>query len=70
MLTLITYLQDLIVSWTILYITYGVARFTRRCFLWSTRSLSFKLGTAPLLHGDRTFFPMFRCRSRNPDGPR
>jgi hypothetical protein len=69
-LTLITYLQDLVVSWTILYITYGVARFTGRCFRWSTRSLSFKLGTAPLLHADRTPFPMFRCRSRNSDGPR
>jgi len=44
MLTLITFLQALIVSGTILYVTYCLMRFTAHCVLWLIGKLSFKPG--------------------------
>jgi hypothetical protein len=49
MLMLTTYLQDLIVSGTIVYVTYCFMRITAYCVLWLIGILSFKQGDD--LHG-------------------
>jgi hypothetical protein len=47
MLTLITFLQDLIVSGAIVYATYSLMHFTAYCVLWSIGKLSFKPDDEP-----------------------
>jgi hypothetical protein len=42
MLTLITFLQNLIVSGAIIYAAYSLMHFTAYCVLWSIGKLSFK----------------------------
>jgi hypothetical protein len=54
MLTLTTFLQDLIVSGTIVYVTYFFMRFTAYCLLWLIGKLSFKPGDNRRHHADRT----------------
>ncbi len=57
MLTLITLLQALIVSGTIVCVTYGLMRVTAYCVLWLIE-LSFKPSDDPQRHADRTPFRM------------
>lgn len=46
MITLITFLEALIISGTIVYAIYGLMRLAACCVLWSVRKLSLKRGRA------------------------
>lgn len=54
MLTLTNFLQDLIVSGTIVYVTYCFMRFTAYCLLWLIGKLPFKPGENRRRHAGRT----------------
>jgi hypothetical protein len=49
MLTLITFLQALILSGTIVYVSYCLMRFTAYCVLWLIEKLTIKAGGDPSL---------------------
>ena len=54
MLTLTSFLQDLIVSGTIVYISYCCMRIAAYCVLWLIGMLSFKQGDGPHRFAERT----------------
>jgi hypothetical protein len=54
MLTLTAFLQNLIVSGTIVYVTYCFMRIAAYCVLWLIGILSFKQGDAPHRYAEQT----------------
>jgi len=58
MLTLISFLQALIVSGTIVFVTYCLMRFTAYCVLWLIEKRPFKPRDDPHRQADRTSLRM------------
>ena len=53
MMTFVEFLEDLIVSGAVVYVTYSLMRFTAYCVCWMIQKLSFKPSASRAMQADR-----------------